>query len=82
LFIAIPFAKIYCVEVFSEDRKTPLGDSYRKKFPKLQAVFAAKSSRISVCFAAVHPFPHLALAKASNHHDSIRGGRRGSELDH
>jgi hypothetical protein len=42
LFIAIPFAKIYCVEVFSEDRKTPLGVSYRKKFPKLQAVFAPK----------------------------------------
>jgi hypothetical protein len=59
LFIAIPFANIYCVEVFSEDRKTPLGVSYRKKFPKLQAVFAPKSSRISVYFAAAHPLQHV-----------------------
>jgi hypothetical protein len=51
LFIAIPFAKIYCVEVFSEDRKTPLGVSYRKKFPKLQAVLRQKAP-VSVYFAA------------------------------
>jgi hypothetical protein len=82
LFIAIPFAKIYCVEVFSEDWKTPLGVSYRKKFPKLQAVFAPKLSRISADFAAAHPLLHGAPTKAANDHDRIRGVRRGSKLDH
>jgi len=67
LFIAVPFAKIYRVEFFSEDQKKPLGLSYRKKFPKLQAVFAPKTSQISGKFAATRPLPHLAPHRPINY---------------